>query len=697
MRKKLNSVLLLIVIMLFGAALYLSFTSFLSRPSLLSEICRNGGCDETGKLPVDMAEVLARGGIPISFYAYYKFVLDLLTVLIFMVIALFILVKRINNTMGMYTSVVLLYLGTSFTVGTLPLSSNLWELPVKLHQLIAWLLFIPFFYLFPNGKHTPKWTRFLSILWIITEIPYALFPNSLISSRTWPPALSGLYFFGFLFTCIFVQIYRYRKAASLTERLQIKWFIFGFILFVCSIFISGLAGLLPEDTNPLFKSIFFFITVAIQALTLCLIPLSIAYAILRYRLWQIDLILSRTLTYVSLTFIVISFHVLFVSGLGALVRNHDNLVISLVSTGIIAVLFQPLTTYLQRLVNRLIYGERDEPLTILSRLADQLEGTLPINRVLPTILDTTMKALKLPYIEITLKNGMSHHLGASIKESASFPLMHHGEEIGLLKVGFRTANENLSKRDIKVLTHLAKQIGIAAHSVLINTELQKSREKLVSTREEERRRLRRDLHDGVGPSLAAQTIKVGVAKQLLYDNPKKAEELLSSLEENLGNTLTDIRHIIYNLRPPSLDDLGLLGAVKEFAAQIKRPNTGNKAFDIKINTNRFDLSLSAAIEVAAFRIIQEAFTNVIRHSEATSCRVELQDDEKRLTIIIDDNGKGIARDAKRGVGLSSMKERAEEVGGTCSIQSIENEGTRIKVYFPKLEEGYGINKGINSG
>jgi signal transduction histidine kinase len=615
--------------------------------------------------------------------------------LIFMVIALFILVKRTNNTMGMYTSVVLLYLGTSFTVGTLPLSNNLWELPVKLHQLMAWLLFIPFFFLFPNGKHTPKWTRYLSILWFITEIPYTLFPNSFLSSRTWPAALSGIYFFGFLFTCIFVQIYRYRKAASSTERLQIKWFIFGLILFVCSIFISGLTGLLSEDTNPLFKSIFFLITVTIQALTLCLIPLSIAYAILKYRLWQIDLILSRTLIYVSLTFIVISFHVLFVSGLGALVRNPDNLIISLVSTGIIAVLFQPLTAYLQRMVNRLIYGDRDEPLTILTRLADQLEGTLPINTVLPTILETTMKALKLPFIEITLTNGMSYHLGAPPLESARFPLMHQGEEIGVLKVGFRTANENFSKKDIRVLSHLAKQIGIAAHSVFINTELQKSREKLVSTREEERRRLRRDLHDGIGPSLAAQTIKVGVAKQLLYENPNAAEELLSSLEDDLSKTLTDIRHIIYNLRPPSLDDLGLLGAVKEFANQIKRPNTGDKPFDIKIYTNSSDLTLSAAIEVAAFRIIQEALTNVIRHSGATSCMVEFQTGKRGLTITIDDNGKGIAPNFKRGVGLSSMKERAEEVGGICSIHSKENKGTRIEVYFSNMEEGYGINKGVN--
>ncbi|MFP3122590.1 GAF domain-containing sensor histidine kinase [Ectobacillus funiculus] len=695
MRKKLNQVLRLILIILFGAALFLSFNSFLTRPSLLSEICRHGSCDETGQLPMDRAKVLAQAGISVSFYAQYKFVLDLFTVIIFMVIAFFIIVKRTNITMGIYTSVLLLYLGTSFTVGTLTFSSRLWELPVKLHQLIAWILFIPFFFLFPNGKHTPKWTKYLSILWIITEVPYTLYPNSLLSSRTWPEWLSGLYFFGFLFTCIFAQVFRYKKTASNVERLQIKWFIFSLILFVCSIFISGLAGLLPEGINSLFRSIFFLITVAIQALTLCLIPLSIAYAILKHRLWHIDFILSRTLTYVSLTFIVVCFHVFFVSGLGALVRDPDNLIISLVSTSIIAVLFQPLTVYLQRMVNRLIYGDRDEPLTILTRLADQLEGTLPITHVLPTILETTMKALKLPFIEITLKNGMSHHLGAALRESASFPLMHQGEEIGLLKVGFRTANENFSKRDFKVLNHLVKQIGIAAHSVLINTELQKSREKLVSTREEERRRLRRDLHDGVGPSLAAQTIKVGVAKQLLYNNPKAAEELLSSLEDDLGKTLTDIRHLIYDLRPPSLDDLGLLGAVKEFAAQIKRPHTGDKAFDIKIYTNRSDLTLSAAIEVAAFRIIQEALTNVIRHSKATSCMVEFQADEKGLAIVIGDNGKGMARDFKRGVGLSSMKERAEEVGGFCSIQSTENQGTRVEVYLPYMEEGYGANKGVN--
>ncbi|WP_066315842.1 GAF domain-containing sensor histidine kinase [Bacillus sp. FJAT-29814] len=684
-----------IVIILFVAALILSFYSLLSRPSLLSEICQNGGCEETSQLTADMAKVLVQAEISISFYTYYKFALDLLTVIVFTVLAFFILARGSKTKMGMYTSVLMLYMGTSFTVGTLPLTGDVWEWPVKFHQLIAWGLFIPFFFLFPNGKPTPKWTLYLSFLWITTEIPYALFPNSFLNSQTWPPVLSGIYFFGFLFACIFAQIFRYKKAATSIEKLQIKWFIFALILFVGNIFISGLTGFLPEDSHPLFISIFFFVTVATQALALCLIPLSIAYAILKYRLWQIDLILSRTVTYISLTFIVVCFYVLFVNGLGALFRDPNNLVISLVSTGIIAVLFQPLTAYLQRGINRLIYGDRDEPLKILARLADQLEGTLPIQRVLPTVLETTMQALKLPFIEITLKNGISHHLGTASGDAAIFPLLHQGDEIGLLKVGFRTVHEAFSKRDLRVLNHLAKQIGIAAHSVLINTELQKSREKLVSTREEERRRLRRDLHDGVGPSLAAQTIKVGVAKQLLYDNPKAAEELLSTLEEDLGHTLADIRHIIYNLRPPSLDDLGLLGAVREFAAQVKRPNGVGNPFAINITTNRSTFTLSAAVEVAAFRIIQEAVTNVIRHAQASSCRVEFQVGENGLKILIVDNGKGIAPNAKRGVGLSSMKERAEEVGGTCHIISAENKGTRLEVYLPNMEEGYGINKGIN--
>lgn len=685
---------LAIWIIVSGAALFLSINSFAARIPILEQVCTHGYCNETGQLPAELAQALENSGFSLSFYAGLRTVLDLVTVLVFSATGSFILIKKPKNFIAVYTSLVLFFLGTSFTIYSLTVGREGWMLAVQVHQVIAWILFIPFFYLFPDGKWSPKWTAALAGLWILIEIPYTFFPSSIASSRSWPEWLSSLYFFGIWLSCIYAQIYRYRKTASMIQKLQIKWFIFALTALVFSFFVSGLPYLTSLSMDGRIRSVILFLTMVLQTAALCMIPISIAYAILKYRMWQIDWILSRTLIYGMLTFVVISFHVLFVGGLGFLLQSPGNIVISLLSTGLIAMMFQPLTAFFQRLVNRLIYGERDEPLSILSRLAERLEQTLALDQVLPEMMAIMIRALKLSYVEITLKNGKIYRVGQETGKKARFPLLHQGDEVGYLEAGSRAETESFSKKDIKLLGNLSKQFAIAAHSVMLNTELQRSREKLVSAREEERRRLRRDLHDGIGPSLAAQTIKVGVSRQLLHDKPSAADELLASLEDDLAQTLTDIRRIIYNLRPPSLDDLGLVGAVKEFVSEVKRPYAkqgidGDLAIAVHVHTPL--PSLSAAVEVAAFRIVQESVTNVLRHARASACTIELHGVKQGLKIVVTDNGLGIPNGAKKGVGLLSMRERAGEIGGTIFVQSGENAGTRVEVFLPFTEVSDGTD------
>ncbi len=160
---------------------------------------------------------------------------------------------------------------------------------------------------------------------------------------------------------------------------------------------------------------------------------------------------------------------------------------------------------------------------------------------------------------------------------------------------------------------------MAVHALRLTADLQLSRERLVTAREEERRRLRRDLHDGLGPQLAAQTLKVGSARSLYPRNPAAADALLSELEVDLEAALSDIRRLVYNLRPPALDELGLTGAVRESAAQY-----GTNRLNISIEAPERLPALPAAVEVAAYRIVQEALTNVVRHAHASSCLIRLQ-------------------------------------------------------------------------
>ncbi len=213
----------------------------------------------------------------------------------------------------------------------------------------------------------------------------------------------------------------------------------------------------------------------------------------------------------------------------------------------------------------------------------------------------------------------------------------------------------------------------------LNHELQLSRQRLVTAREEERRRLRRDLHDGLGPTLAAQMFRVGAAQNLLEKNPAKTAKILDELQSGIEGTLTNIRQLVYELRPPMLDQLGLSGAISDFVSQF------DSAVEIKLSLPPQLPTLNAAVEVAAFRIMQTALDNVFKHAQATRCDARLIATNDHLQIEIVDNGIGIPEKHRAGVGLTAMRERAEELGGVFAIAPIQPHGTRLSVSLPLLQ------------
>jgi signal transduction histidine kinase len=203
-------------------------------------------------------------------------------------------------------------------------------------------------------------------------------------------------------------------------------------------------------------------------------------------------------------------------------------VISFLATGVVAVCFQPLRARLQRAVNRLLYGDRDEPYVVLSRLGQRLEATLAPDAVLPTIVQTVREALKLPYVAISVWQEGSEvktvAAGMQVGAASRLPLVYQQERIGELILAPRAADAAFTPADRLLLDDLARQAGVAVHAVRLTTELQRARERLVAAREEERRRLRRDLHDGLGPQLASQTLTIDAARKLLhqdYPPPKR--------------------------------------------------------------------------------------------------------------------------------------------------------------------------------
>jgi signal transduction histidine kinase len=213
--------------------------------------------------------------------------------------------------------------------------------------------------------------------------------------------------------------------------------------------------------------------------------------------------------------------------------------------------------------------------------------------------------------------------------------------------------------------------------VVVTAQLQRSRERLVSVIEEERRRLRRDLHDGLGPALAAQTLKAGSARALFTRDPERAQALLEEMEVDAQTAMADVRRLVYNLRPPALDELGLAGAIRQTAAT----HAGGMLMTVELPDEL--PPLPAAVELAAYRIAQEALTNVTRHARAGRCRLRLTVNED-LELEVIDNGIGLGKAGPPGVGMSSIRERAAELGGTSSIGPGRSSGTRVFVQLPIL-------------
>ena len=302
------------------------------------------------------------------------------------------------------------------------------------------------------------------------------------------------------------------------------------------------------------------------------LPLSIAFAVLRYRLFDIDVLINRLLVYGVLTGLVIGTYVVIVLGVGSLIHSERNLLLSVIATGIIAVGFQAVRERVQRAIDRAFFGDRGNPYAITMAVAAELERVVRPAEILPVVVESLARSLRLPFAGVELlQQGapvMAAEAGVDPGVTERFPLTFQGVELGALIVAPRAASEPLSQHDQQLLTDLARQIGVAAHGVLTDYDLQAARQRLVTTREEERRRLRRDLHDGLGAQLAALSMQAGTIKAVAKDDPDTVEMMAEELQGELRLAIAEIRRLVHGLRPPALDELGLVSALRERARSL---------------------------------------------------------------------------------------------------------------------------------
>jgi signal transduction histidine kinase len=248
--------------------------------------------------------------------------------------------------------------------------------------------------------------------------------------------------------------------------------------------------------------------------------------------------------------------------------------------------------------------------------------------------------------------------------------------LGELVVSDNPLGETFSARNQRLLEDLARHAGTAVYAARLHAALQHSREQLVTAREEERRRLRRDLHDGLGPQLASLMLVLTAVRKTLRSNPDGAERTLTEAMTHLQEAINDIRRLVYGLRPPALDDLGLLATLQE---DLQRYQASGIACSLVAPESL--PPLPAAVEVACYRIAHEALTNVINHAQARQCTVQISVGET-LGLEVTDDGRGLRPGWKHGVGLTSMRERAQELGGTCGISTLPTGGARVSAHLP---------------
>ena len=466
---------------------------------------------------------------------------------------------------------------------------------------------------------------------------------------------------------------RFRRAAG-RKRQQLKWVFYAATLLVMAEVVTPLVGVaLLGRADPTLVAV-------AEAVATPWVPIAVGVAILRHRLYDIDALISRSMLYGLLTASVIAMYVLVVGYFGAALNVHGEPA-SLLAAAIIAVVFAPLRTRLQRLVNRWVYGQRDEPYAVLAALGRRLEASLEPHAVLPTIITTVREALKLPHAEIVLADA-EHRVSSGVPAAAplGLPLLVGTQVVGELRVSPRGADESFTAADHELLSDFARQAAVAAHAVTLSSELRRAHTRLVNTREEERRRLRRDLHDGLGPQLASQTLALDAARRLVTSDPAAAERLLVDLREQTQTAVGEIRRLVYGLRPPVLDDRGLAAALREELARFQRDG-----LRLEITCPQDLPVLPAAVDLALYRIALEAVTNVIRHARATQCEVSLCLEPGSIVLRIRDDGGGIPPDAVPGVGFRSMQERARELGGTVGFASDSH--TTVKACLPLPENG----------
>lgn len=535
-------------------------------------------------------------------------------------------------------------------------------------------LFLPLaLLLFPDGRPLSRAWRWVVIAVIITSPLFALemgawpfapepgYPTGYLTipfyDRLQPlwrlTELRGLAAQALALVALFV---RYRRGSEV-ERRQLLWLLLAVLV--------ALIGAVPWS--------FVAGTPVFVLFTIPLIPVAVTVAIIRHQLLDIRLAISRLLAWMLLSLAVIVAY-------GALVAVLDRFISaqvgrSAIATVLLVLLAAPVLPRLQRLVERAVYGDRSNPARVVSRIGEQLATP---DAGLVGVVAAIREALRLRYVAVEHEGTILAADGEPPPKLHSWPLTYDGRPVGSLQCGLRHGERRMSDPDARALGMLAAPVAAALHATLLTNELQASRERIIATQEQERHRLRRELHDGLGPTLTGIAFGADAAANLIETDPGQANNLLTTLRRDTRVALADVRRLVDDLRPRALDELGLVGALQQRADQLGWRADG-ETVEVKLDLPAEMPQLPPAVEVATYRVATEALTNVVRHSKATQALVRVSVGD-RLEVSITDDGPPNGRWAP-GVGLTAMRERVTELGGAFEAEPSPTGGS-VSASFP---------------
>jgi signal transduction histidine kinase len=577
-----------------------------------------------------------------------------------------------REPLARYAAVMLAVIGGSGSPYTDPLSARPGLfVAARFGNFLLVAFVVWFLVIFPTSRPMPRWAALPFAAWAVATLAVILNP-AIYPPGGDPPGILGLLIAAGFFSGVAAQVWRWRKSSDQVARAQTRWVLLGLVIAIVFTLIPAFA--LPGNGG--------LTGFVITSLAWLAVPASIAIAVTRYRLWDIDVVINRAVVYGAVTVILVAAYLAINLGANAVFAGRGQTLLSLAAAGLVAVAFQPLRLAVQQVVNRVMYGERDDPRAVLLRLDRAVDESMAGDGLLQRIANTLASALRLPYAAVALRGGEIFSAGTQLEEGGvlSLPLTHQGEAVGELRLAPRGARDPFSPADLELLRELAVHVAVAAQAVELAAELRRSREGLVNARAEERRRLRRDLHDGLGPQLVSLALKLEAER----NRAGRDDELKGTLAELAGQTrsvIADVRRLVYALRPPALDELGLVDALGQAGQAVADGMQFEYARPEELPP------LPAAVEVAAYRITQEALNNVVRHSGARHCRLALSLAGGGLRVEVSDDGSGIPAGAPAGIGLSSMRERAEELGGRLDLDTTEGGGTRLAAFLPCATDG----------